>query len=73
MSDASRIRHFWKPDTRTADPVNESKLKAWLGKHAICVDPGSLTVVLYSPVHASVRKHLVRDLSIPAAPRKRKR
>ena len=73
MSDQNRIRLFWKPDGKTVDAEHESKMKAWLKRHAISTGPGALTVILHSPVHESVRKHLVHALSIPEIPPKGRR
>jgi hypothetical protein len=62
MSDRTRIRKYWKPDGKATHADNERKIKRWMAQHALSTAPGSLTVLVHSPVHESVRAYFVRTL-----------
>jgi hypothetical protein len=72
MSDRKQIRTYWKPDGKTVDAENETKIRKWLSQHALSTRPGALTVILHSPVHESVRKHLARAIASQAVHGKKK-
>ncbi len=61
------IKRFWKPDGISADAGNETALKKWMRANALSIQPGSITTLLYSPVHRSARAALVRELPLSGA------
>ena len=65
MSDRKQLRAFWKPDGKSVHAGNEKRIKDWLAQHALSTAPGALTMILHSPVHESVRKHLAQAMAKP--------
>jgi len=58
-----RIRAFWKPDGRTIDSSNESRLKFWMKNSGI--DNTSITLFLRAGHLAEARAKAIQEIPIP--------
>lgn len=57
-----QLKRFWKPDGVNVDPVNEAAIKVWMRLNALSLQPGSITTLLYSPMHRGARAAIVSAL-----------
>lgn len=66
-----QLKLYWKPDGTNADPAHEAAIKQWMRANGLSLQPGTITTLLYSPVHRSARAAIVAALIAPASRQKR--
>ena len=58
------LRKYWKPDGKNRNLSNDKKLKEWMSANGLTVEPGSITMLLYSAEFESLRQKAVKDLNL---------
>ena len=58
------LRKFWKPDGKTINSKNETKLKDWMKKNFIVTSWGAITMFLRSDVFEDARVQAVKELDL---------
>lgn len=57
-----RLRGFWKPDGKTIDESNQTKLMQWMKDNGLSTGPGEITMFLRDEAKSDLRVRAVREL-----------
>jgi len=58
------LRKFWKPDGKTIDESNQTRLREWMQEKSLATGRGTITMFLRSDVLEEARVRAVQDLGL---------